>query len=461
MTEKSYFQNGSAAGDAEYAPYDQSEFADLIKKIQTVDGAWVLPNQLNNLEVTPGAGRSVSVASGRALIYGYWYENDAAETVNLATNTSNYTRVDAVVVEIDTEANTASLVVLQGAPGNPGKLPVIGDCSTKLQLPLAYVALPSGYASVQSKYVLDQRRFLNNAYHINNYSTQNDFPNGLFLGWGDSENSGSSRRPMPGWKFTGAGTPPSVKDATRFDSMPYGRCVNIYEAGSTSTNGYEIGVMTYENSTDMMTFSMELQVNKDELSIDFGATTKTFPASEDTYQVIIRGNYTGPQTIKIYGSTGDAIFGDFRLAQGYCIAEQDTSYPQIIMFDAPVYAHRTFWGEAPPILTGLGSTTIVCYFEQWGSLEDQYSVYSKRIKGVIVRLRIDDTNSATATCIAELYTSQTQNMLRVYGRGAPNGEYRYRTGIIHVNATWSGLLYIKTTTSGTINVDVAVIGVIL
>lgn len=469
MTEKSYFHNGTAAGDALEAPYDQNEFADLVQA-SFANGMFVLPNQLNNFPATPGVLRRINIGTGRALINGFWYENDATVTVTIGSNSTSYNRIDAIVVEIDTEAGAGEIKVLQGIPEELPSPPPLNTCETLLQMPLYYVAaVTGGPVTIDAKYIYDQRRFMDNVYHRNYHTRQNDFPNGLFIAWCDSENSGTSRRPMPGWKFNGVGTPQSVKDAERFDGMVWGRCVQYYTAPSDSTEGFEITVLTDENASQEFTLSFTLQVNDGYTTVAFGGNSLDYIASDTPYQVIIRDSLTGYHTLSISGTASSAKFGDFRLAQGFCIAQQTSNGPEIVMFDEPVYMNRTVNNSPPVTLAGL-STGLVSgiYMDMFGATEDFYPSTTYQVKGLIFQMRVNDSGSAGSNDIyGGLYFYgglTTLYQLRVDVGGVANDEPRYSTGIMwndqETNLRGLGV-YANATGAGTLDIDLSIVGVIL
>lgn len=448
MTQRSYFHDGTSRGHAANAPYSQETFAGLLSAFYDADGAWVLPNQLNNLAVTTSAGMTISISTGRAIIYGYWFENDSAATLTISDNTSSFARWDMVVAQLDTDTGQATFVALQGASGSLMHLPPLNTCATIKQLPLALIYVGAGAVSVAATDIYDQRLFLNNVYHRNRYTTQNDFPNGLFIGWADSQNSGSSRQPMPGWKATGATRPPT-KDATRFDHMPYGRCVKFY--GSPSDDGMQFTINTYANSTDMVTFSMWLKILRGTLVVSFAGTSRTFYPCQDVYHVIFHLSVTGNQVLSLTadGTDVDIVFGDLRMALGYCEAEQKSNQPaEVILFDAPVRAYvdgvEKSWAG---LTTG---DAIAANYTRFGHPEDVYPLgasinipdpakgYVKKL--YVMQVRANDSGSATtALCQFGIYDLHFDGsyggFLIANVGGAGNDVYRYATGFVYGEAS--------------------------
>ena len=70
---------------------------------------------LNNLEVS-AAGGIVSLASGFAIINGYWYKNPASKIMTIGVPDPTYPRIDRIVVRYDITAATITEAVLPGIP---------------------------------------------------------------------------------------------------------------------------------------------------------------------------------------------------------------------------------------------------------------------------------------------------------------------------------------------------------
>lgn len=462
MSEKSYFHNGTAVGHATEAPYNQELFAGIINTTHALDGAFVLPDKLNNLEVSAGAGRSLNVATGQALIYGYWYENDAIVNLTQAQNTSNHNRIDAVVAEVDTETGTGTLKIIQGVSGALPSLPPTNTCDTLKQCLLAYYVATPAFAAASDNYVLDQRQFLVNAYHRNTYSTQNDFPNGMFVGWGDSENTGSSRRAMPGWYWNGVGAAYSVKDAERFEDMPYGRCAQIYAEPDTVTEGFRFGIFA-STIARTLTFSMLLQVNEGEVRIDFAGTYKYYPAMDGVWQVIIRASASGEEYVQIDAYSGaDTKFGDLRLAQGLAVAERDTDFPQLIMFDAPTFLNR----DGGQSFAGLSTGNTQVYLYMLGHTEDFYSTaWEMPVKALVLWVGMNDSGSAAGNAFAYIgFYNGATGPYNIYASaaGLTNDTSGFCVGWLdQVTSNYYTNMHIIATGAGTTDVELACVGVII
>lgn len=141
MTEISRFWNGLVTGDAATeAPYDApTEFS---KVLMSIAGAMGIPTnlggvygaELNALSVS-GAATPLTVASGRALVYGTWYEADASVSVAIPTP-GGATRIDRIVLRKSWVAQTVRVTRIEGVEG--GGTPALTQVAgTTWDIPLA------------------------------------------------------------------------------------------------------------------------------------------------------------------------------------------------------------------------------------------------------------------------------------------------------------------------------------
>lgn len=147
MTERSRFWGGTSTGDATVAPYDaETEFAQVLMSIAGARGvptdlSMVFRDDSNELAVTGGAS-PVAVATGRALVYGTWYENDAALNVAIPTPAAS-TRIDRIVARKSWAAQTVRITRIAGTEGAgvPAMTQVVG---TTWDMPLYQVSITTG-----------------------------------------------------------------------------------------------------------------------------------------------------------------------------------------------------------------------------------------------------------------------------------------------------------------------------
>ncbi|MFK0231211.1 hypothetical protein ACIQUL_36205 [Streptomyces sp. NPDC090303] len=89
-------------------------------------------------------GTSVSVAPGRALVGGFYYELTATSTVNITPNTGATGRLDLIVLRASLAASSVTLAVIQGQPAATPKAPALTRSYGGVwEMPLYQVAVPA------------------------------------------------------------------------------------------------------------------------------------------------------------------------------------------------------------------------------------------------------------------------------------------------------------------------------
>lgn len=162
MSQKSNFwKTGVGAGDSP-TNWTESDFASRFRAELTDPTAQaVIKGKLNSLAVT-GSSSPVSIASGQANVYGYWYENDAASTFAVASPVSS-TRIDRIILRANmTEsahadgqaAKTVRIAKLTGAEG--GAAPSLTQNASYWEIPLAQVTITTGGVIT----LVDQRSYV-------------------------------------------------------------------------------------------------------------------------------------------------------------------------------------------------------------------------------------------------------------------------------------------------------------
>ncbi len=101
--------------------------------------------------VTPGTGMNVNVASGRAWFDHTWTLNDAILVVELTAAHQVYDRIDAIVLRVDGDKRTNSIVAKAGtASSAPVKPTMTNDDDKKIhEHPLAYVRVNHGVTDIK------------------------------------------------------------------------------------------------------------------------------------------------------------------------------------------------------------------------------------------------------------------------------------------------------------------------
>jgi hypothetical protein len=117
----------------------------------------------DSLEVVPAspAAKSVVVGAGGAIVNGSPYYNDSSLALAVEDNTSGYTRVDRVALELDYVAKTVRAVVIKGPEDGSAEPAGLVQSSSYFQVPVARVTLASGYSTITEAEIADDRYFAN------------------------------------------------------------------------------------------------------------------------------------------------------------------------------------------------------------------------------------------------------------------------------------------------------------
>ncbi len=154
MTEKYRFFNGTVDDDR---LYQASEYADYFATLVT-NGVWA--EDLDALKVTGHGGEMKSIiATGKAFINGYYYENDTPLEMVHAAAHSSLDRIDRVVLRLDvSEANRyLKAFVITGTPGSPAVAPVVTREGQVYEISLAQVLIPAGQSFIETANITDER----------------------------------------------------------------------------------------------------------------------------------------------------------------------------------------------------------------------------------------------------------------------------------------------------------------
>ena len=136
----------SVSGDRKY---DARQMASIFDGV-IVDG--VYQSIGTALIVTASSGLQVRVGIGRAWFNHTWTLNDAVLPLTLAPADVVLSRIDAVILEVDSRdaARSNSIRVVTGTPSSSPLRPTLANSDTVHQYPLAYVAVAPGATSVQA-----------------------------------------------------------------------------------------------------------------------------------------------------------------------------------------------------------------------------------------------------------------------------------------------------------------------
>ena len=136
MTQRSGFWDG-IIGDG--GPYAMADIHDWFFRmvLNGTGNRGPLKWWLNGLEVS-GTSSPVSIATGAAIVYGLFYESDAATTVNIPTPTAGLSRYDRVVLRRDWSVQTVRVARVAGVAAAAPAIPAL------TQAPGAIYEVPLG-----------------------------------------------------------------------------------------------------------------------------------------------------------------------------------------------------------------------------------------------------------------------------------------------------------------------------
>lgn len=154
MAEQSRFWTTSGTGDGPGGGYSAAQFQEFVRELLMIDPTTeaVLGGLQNELAVT-GTSTPVVVATGNAIVYGVWYDNDSALNVTVPTPTTS-TRIDRIILRFSSSAQTVRVVRLAGTEG--GGAPALTQNSTTWEVSLAQISVTTGGVIT----VTDQRSFV-------------------------------------------------------------------------------------------------------------------------------------------------------------------------------------------------------------------------------------------------------------------------------------------------------------
>lgn len=173
MTELSGPWDGTTVGDAAVtAPYSSNEWGRIWRGLfraskvndGPIAGSGVSPDVGLTVTATTPGSKSVDVSAGAALVRGAWYESDATVNLVVGANASGNPRIDTVVLQKNYTLQTVRLVIWPGTPAaTPIPEPLSQIDGSFWQVPIAYITLANGYASVAQSDIVPCRNYANAA----------------------------------------------------------------------------------------------------------------------------------------------------------------------------------------------------------------------------------------------------------------------------------------------------------
>lgn len=268
MAEDSAYWAGEITGDAASvdvwdAPYTSLEWSDIWKKslASDVNYGLVVPDYDNELEVTAKSPVSMNVAvdSGVMFIRGKMYENTTSNDLAIGANASGNPRIDRVIIRISFAAQTIRMAILAGTPGVAPALPTLTQNAVTYEVPIAYIWVPNGAASIPDTDIHDERTFSCSAGNVGDViEAVNLIQNSEFMAFSQLS-GGATTNPPDSWDLTG--TPSDIDEDTAPSQMIRSRSVAITSDAANegieqtflvkASTSYAIKLLTYVTAGDV------------------------------------------------------------------------------------------------------------------------------------------------------------------------------------------------------------------
>lgn len=143
------------SADGDVREYTASEFAEYFSRFLS-DGLYT-ENGKAGLQVTPGDGLSVKIATGYAFVRGYMYHNDTELIKELDSADSMLDRIDRIVLRFDEVEREIKVVVKKGTFSSTPQPPAIEVTGTVKEMTLAQVRIRAGVNSISFNDITDER----------------------------------------------------------------------------------------------------------------------------------------------------------------------------------------------------------------------------------------------------------------------------------------------------------------
>lgn len=124
---------------------------DFSKVFSAVINDGVFANIGEKFAVTPSSGMTVRVGTGRAWFNDTWTALDSAGFIQISKITGTQSRIDAIVLTVDTTQRINSIGVIPGSPSlNPVKPSMSSTVDGIYNHPLAYITVPANAETITS-----------------------------------------------------------------------------------------------------------------------------------------------------------------------------------------------------------------------------------------------------------------------------------------------------------------------
>lgn len=436
MTEKSYVWDALVTGDASLAPYNKDEFNTFL--FSGSDGLLqplgnVVPNYLDNLQVTQGTGVSFSltVKSGAGMVKNHLFVSTEDVTVPIEPAASGYIRLDYIVLRLktldiigyeDQPTHTVRIKVRQGTPAvSAPSAPTLVQNAYIWEVPVARVYVDGSQAGILDGDVRDLRNYV---FAGSSGNMQNQIWNSDFMP--ASASSGSMSYPPEKWGFV-EGTETWVFTGAT-DNQPSGRRAQL-ETNAVTGGGLRQYIPVIPEQT--YTLKGELGAGASG-AVDIDLYIKGYDAggveSSVSYHQLFRMqnseieeyalSFSFPETdivwleLQFWCSDNESFnIGQHLLVEGFYAG--DFRKPLSLL---PAEDNQTAaaWSDTAK---SSGTTTLT---------DGTFSGLLRTARGIIVRIKARDSGSAAGSGI---YLSvENYGGTNPYGKvdldGVPNDEYR-------------------------------------
>lgn len=166
MAESSRPWTGTTTGDA--GPYSSTNWRQVWSQAMAFAGDTANYGPLRGVgselavTATSPVSNQVTLGTGAALVQGAWYYNSASANITIQANGSGNPRIDLIVLQVDYVAQTVRYATLQGTPAVSPAIPnLTQSAGTLWEIPLAQIAVVSGFATIASTDITDRREYAN------------------------------------------------------------------------------------------------------------------------------------------------------------------------------------------------------------------------------------------------------------------------------------------------------------
>lgn len=129
--------------------YDAVQISQIFTGLMS-DG--VIDNFKESLQVTPGAGLSIVVGTGRCWFEDTWTDLSVSLNLQLPEAEVAISRRDAIVIDINKSIRENDIKVIKGSVTTPNMVSL-----TEHQYPLAFIDVPAGATRILAENIIDNR----------------------------------------------------------------------------------------------------------------------------------------------------------------------------------------------------------------------------------------------------------------------------------------------------------------